>query len=196
MKNGHISLFRFLVLAVGVGLFSPSIDIQTVQSNSSVTDSASVHFTVTSLFSQAEARGRASVVNARANVSRNVSRPAAVNRNTNTVSMTKNVRSRDGNLIKAARYYDQGRPYYYSDYYTGGGYYLDGSYHPVDKKKQRSSATLTNLPLGAVISPAYLGSECRNVNVGGSNYQKCGNTYFKPFFEKDVLKYKVVEYPH
>ena len=195
MKNGDISLFRFLVPAVAIGLFSPSIDIQTVQSDNPVTDTVLIRFTVTSLFNEAEARGRASVVNARANVSRSVRRPAVVNRNTNTVSMTKNVRSRNGKLIKASRYYDQRRPYYYSDFYTGGGYYINGNYHPVEKKK-RSSATLTDLPVGAIISPAYLGSECRNINVGGSNFQKCGNTYFKPFFEEDILKYKVVKYPH
>ena len=195
MKNGPISLSKFSVLAVAIGLFSPSIDMQTVQLNDTVTDTASVRFTVTSLFSQAEARGRASVINARANVSRSVSRPAVVNANTNTVQMKKNTHSRKGHLIKAARYYDQRRPYYYSDFYTGGGYYIDGNYHPVEQKK-RSSATLTDLPLGAVISPAYLGSECRNINVSGLNFQKCGNAYFKPFFEEGILKYKAVKYPH
>jgi len=195
MKNGNIFLFKFSVLAVTIGLFSPSINLQTVQSDNPVTNTASVCFTVTSLFNQAVARGRVSAVNTRANVSRNVSRPAVVNSNTNRVSMKKNVRSPSGKLIKASRYYDQRRPYYYSDFYTGGGYYIDGNYHPVDKKK-RSTATLTNLPLGAVISPAYLGSECRNINVGGSNFQKCGNSYFKPFFEEGILKYKVVKYPH
>jgi len=194
MKNGNLFLFKFSVLAVAIGLFSPSIDFQTVTPDNSV-NAETVRFTVTSLFTQAAARGRVSAVNARASVSRNVSRPAVVNSNTNNrVSMKKSVRRPNGKLIRASRYYDQRRPYYYSDFYTGGGYYIDGNYHPVDRKK-RSSATLTDLPLGAVISPAYLGSECRNINVGGSNFQKCGNSYFKPFFEEGILKYKVVKYP-
>lgn len=185
MKNDNISLVKITVMTVAIGLISPSVDIQIYKSDNPAGDAATAGITFNSLFNQAYARGgRVRAGGARINTSERVS---------GNVRMTKNVRSRNGNLIRAGKYYNHGLPYYYSDFYTGGGYYIDGNYHSVEKK--RTSATLTNLPVGAIISPAYLGPECVNVNINSSNYQKCGDTYFKPFFQEGILKYKVIASP-
>jgi len=183
MKIRNLSFSVKLALtAMTVGFLSPSVDIH----DSSLTKASSANIIFSSLFTQAEARGtRVSAARTQVNTARPLSRSANIERRTDG--------RQNKNALRDSRYYNRNLPYYYSDFYTGGGYYVGNDYHPV--KKKSASSTLKNLPIGAIISPAYIGSDCMNININSQNYQKCGNTYLKPFFEKDILKYKVVNSP-
>lgn len=170
MKNKNIFVFKFTVVAVMVGLFSPSIQIE---------EKANQSMIKVSVLQKAEAkrgggkrggnksRSRNSNKNVNRNVNKNTNKNVNVNRNTN-----KNVNVN----VNHNRYYGGHRHGYYR------GRPLVGF--------------TTGLVIGTMIAASTMPTTCTTVIVNGINYRRCSNSYYQPFYEGDVLVYKVVSSPY
>lgn len=181
MKKTKISLMKFTVVAAMIGVFSPSVSVQTdLQSNhTNVYSVLPSHLTV-SLFQTAEARrggggARRGGGGARSRPSGgNRSRNKNVNRNTNrNVNRNVNVNVNHNNR-------------YYGGHGRGYGYYGG---RPI-------LAFSTGLVIGSVIAAASMPSTCTTTYVNGISYRRCGSSYYQPFYEGDTMVYKVVNSPY
>jgi len=202
MKN----ITKFTIAAIVMGFFSPSVEFQPVKTTGSL---LSYLPTVTSisLLNEAEARrgGGARRSSAHRGGNRNVHRSKSrnINRNKNrNINRNKNVnrnvnRNRNTNVnvnINNSRHYRGGGHYHrHANFYRGGGYYYGGSYHPVARF---TFAMLTAAAIGTIISSSSMNSSCGTYDVGGINYKKCDNTWFKPFYEGGNLQYEAVRSPY
>ena len=191
MKKTNISLMKFTVVAAMIGVFSPSVSVQTdVQSDHLNAFSILPSNLDVSLFHTAEARrggggggarrggGGANRGGAR---SRPASRPAAkpnrnVNRNTN---VNRNVnRNTNVNVNHNNRYYGgHGRGY---GYYGG---------RPI-------LAFTTGMVIGSVIAASTMPTSCVTTYVNGISYRRCGSSYYQPFYQGDTMVYKSVNSPY
>ena len=184
MKNKNKFLVKFTVVAAMIGLFSPSVDLQTeVQSNSSSFSILPSQLSL-SLFQTAEARrgggGARRGGGARSRPSRSGNRN--VNRNTNrdtNRNVNRNVnRNRNVNVNVNNRYYGgHGRGY---GYYGG---------RPI-------LAFSTGLIIGSVIASASMPTTCTTFVTNGISYRQCGSSYYHPYYQGDTLVYKVVASPY
>ncbi len=192
MKKTNSSLVKFTVVAAMIGVFSPSVSVQTeVQSHH--TNAYSVlpsHLTV-SLFQTAEARrgggggarrgggahrgGGARSRPSGGNKSRNTNRNKNVNRNTNR-NVNKNVNVNVNHNSNR----------YYGGHGRGYGYYGG---RPI-------LAFSTGLIIGSVIASASMPTTCTTTYVNGVSYRRCGSSYYQPFYEGDTMVYKVVNSPY
>lgn len=168
MKNKNIFLTKFAIIAIAIGLFSPSINVKPeVKANHGY---ASIPMQVdVSLLNTAEARrggggARGGNRNVNRNSNRNVNRNTNVNRNVNV------------NVNHNSRYYG-GRHY---GYYRGS---------PL-------LAFSTGLVIGSVIAASTMPTTCVTTYVNGISYRQCGSSYYQPFYEGDTLVYKVVTTPY
>jgi hypothetical protein len=180
MINKNRFLVKFTVVAAMIGLFSPSIQVETeMQENSNFYTALPLQVSV-SLFHTAEARRGGGRVNrggaARArparsgnrNVNRNYNRNHNINRNVNR-NVNVNVNHR-----------------YYGGYGRGYGYYGG---RPV-------LAFTTGLVIGSVIAASTMPTTCTTVVANGISYRQCGSSYYQPFYQGDTLVYKVVASPY
>lgn len=175
MKVKNSYLVKFTVVAGMIGLFSPSVQVQTdVQANSNSYTTLLSQISM-SLFKTAEARravnrGAARTRPARSgnrNVNRNYNRNHNINRNVNR-NVNVNVNHR-----------------YYGGYGRGYGYYGG---RPV-------LAFTTGLVIGSVIAASTMPTTCTTVVANGISYRQCGSSYYQPFYQGDTLVYKVVASP-
>ena len=177
MKNKNRFLVKFTVAAAMIGLFSPSVKVQTdVHTNSSNFNILPSEVSIT-LFNTAEARrggGRAhrgggARSRPAGSGNRNYNRNHNVNRNVN--------RNRNVNVNVNHRYY--------GGYGRGYGYYGG---RPV-------LAFTTGLVIGSVIAASTMPTTCTTVVANGISYRQCGSSYYQPFYQGDTLVYKVVASP-
>ena len=174
MKNKNIFLVKFAVVAIAIGIFSPSVSVKPeVKANHGY---AAIPMQVdVTLFHTAEARrggGMRRGGGARRGGNRNVNRNS--NRNVNrNVNRNRNV---NVNVHHNNRYYG-GRHY---GYYRGA---------PL-------LAFSTALVVGSVIAAATMPTTCTTVVANGISYRRCDNSYYQPFYEGDTLVYKVVTSPY
>ena len=170
MKNKNIFLVKFAVVAVAIGLFSPSVNVKPEVKASHGYAAIPMQFNVT-LFNTAEARrgggNRGGNRNVNRNSNRNTNRNVNVNRNVNK-NVNVNVNHRNN------RYY--GRPGYY------GGRPL--------------AVFTTGLIIGTMVSASTMPTTCVTTYVNGISYRQCGSSYYQPFYEGDTLVYKVVTTPY
>jgi len=170
MKNKNKFLIKFTVVAVMIGLFSPSVNVKT---NGFTAMPIAMNI---SLFKQAEARrggGAHRGGNRSRNVNRNSNRNVNVNRNVNR-NTNVNV-----NVNHNRRYYG-GYPRGHYGYYRGA---------PL-------MAFTTALVIGSVIAASTMPTTCTTVVTGGISYRRCGSSYYQPFYEGNTLVYKVVVSPY
>lgn len=192
MKKKNIFLVKFTVVAIAIGLFSPSVSIQPELQSRAGMSAIPMHLHV-SLLNTAEARRggggarrgggarsrpsgstRSGNRSRSTNKSRNTNRNKNVNRNTN---VNRNV-NRNVNVNVNNRYYGgHGRGY---GYYGGA---------PI-------LAFTAGLVLGSVIAASTMPSTCTTVVSNGISYRRCDNTYYQPFYEGDTLVYKSVNSPY
>ncbi len=186
MQTVKRSMFKFAVVSLMMGVFSPGI--HTVPEHAAAEGGVYYDF---SLFAQAEARRfhggsvHRGAMRARAprNINRNVNRN--INRNVNrNVNINRNVHVHRG--------YYGGGVHYHSAFYRGGGYYVGTTWHPV---ANFTFGMLTGLAIGSIISSASMSSSCTTVHANGISYKRCGSTYYEPFYEGDHLQYRVVPRP-
>jgi len=190
MKKTNISLMKFTVVAAMIGVFSPSVSVQTdVESDHLNAFSILPSNLDVSLFHTAEARrgggggarrggGGANRGGARARpASRPATRPATKpNRNVNTnrnVNVNKNVNVNHNNR-------------YYGGHGRGYGYYGG---RPV-------LAFATGMAIGSVIAASTMPSSCVTTYVNGISYRRCGSSYYRPYYQGDTMVYKVVASPY
>ena len=184
MKKKNLFLVKFTVVAAMIGLFSPSVTIETnVQSANSYSETP-LQLNI-SLFNTAEARrggasrggsarrssgtrNRSNTRNRNTNKNRNVNRNKNVNRNVN-----KNV-----NVNVNHRYYGGHRHY--------GGYYGG---RPI-------LVFATGMAIGSIIAASTMPTTCTTVVTGGVSYRQCGSSYYQPFYQGDTLVYKSVNSPY
>ena len=196
MKNKNMFLVKFTVVAAMIGLFSPSVTVETNVQSANSYSVAPIQLNI-SLFNTAEARrgggggarrggggarrsggahrsgNRAHKGGKTRNKNRNTNRNKNVNRNRN---VNKNVNVNVNNN----RYYGGGR--------RGGGYgYYRGA--PI-------LAFATGMALGSVIAASTMPSTCTTVVTGGVSYRRCDNAYYEPFYEGDTLVYRSVASPY
>lgn len=183
MKNKNTFLIKFTVVAAMIGLFSPSVDLQTeVQSKSTGFSMLPSHISV-SLFHTAEARrggggARRGGGGARSRPAGNVNRSHNRNINQNR-NVNRNVnRNRNVNVNVNHRYYGgHGRGY---GYYGG---------RPI-------LAFTTGMVIGSVIAASTMPTTCTTFVTNGISYRQCGSSYYQPFYQGDTLVYKVVASPY
>ena len=166
------SIVKFLVITLTIGVFSPSIHIDTKNSKPQLK---------VSLLKQVEARGRkgnrGGNRNANRNVNRNTNRNRNVNRNTNrNVNVNRNV-NRNVNVNVNHRHYGGVRSY---GHYRG---------RPI-------LAFTAGLAVGSIVAAASMPSSCTTVVTNNVTYRRCGNSYYQPFYEGDTVVYKVVASPY
>ena len=165
MKNKI--LVKFTVVAMMLGLFSPSINIKKQDNRQQVE---------ISILSKAEARrggGRSANRSSNRNVNRNSNRN--VNRNSNrNVNRNVNVNVNGG-----------GR--YYGGHHHGGYGHYHGS--PI-------LAFTTAVAIGSIIAASTMPTTCTTVIANGVSYRKCSNAYYQPFYQGDTLVYKAVASPY
>lgn len=190
MKKKHI-LGKFIIVSAMIGLFSPSVSVQTVLQSTNLDYRLSDVQLDISLLNTAEARPgglrKGGGVHRKPTRNRHVrkTRNRNINRNVN-----RNI-NRNVNVNVNHRYYG-GRPVY-GGFYRGGGYYYGGVYHPV---AAFTFTMLTAMAIGSIISSASMSSSCRTMNVSGINYKNCDGTWFKPFYDGSNLQYEVVSSPY
>jgi len=178
MKNSKISLMKFTIVAVMIGLFSPSVSVNTnieVKKGYAV---APFEMSV-SLFNVAEARrGRGSSRGNRSHTKRSSNR----NRNSNkNVNVNRNV-NKNVNVNVNHHHHGHG----HNRYYGRPGYYAG---RPL-------AVFTTSLIIGSMIAASTMPSSCVTVVTNGISYRKCGSSYYQPFYEGDNLVYKVVVSPY
>ena len=177
MKNNF--LLKFSIVAVAVGVLSPSVNF--IPEVSEQGYQVSVSQLSISLFSQAEARrdgakarkGGGAKRNKNVNKNRNVNKNKNVNNNVNknvnaNVNVNKNV---NVNVNHNRR-----------------GHY--GHYHG-----RPLVGFTTGLVLGTMVAAATMPTTCTVVVVNGISYKRCDNAYYQPFQEGDTVVYKVVNSP-
>lgn len=204
MKTNKVSLTKFAIAAMVMGFFSPSVEFQPAKSSGAVLSYIPT-ITSVSLLNEAEARrggggarrggGGARRSTSRRSGSRNVNRNKSrnVNRNKN-VNRNRNVnRNVNVNRNSSRHYRGGGHHNRHANFYRGGGYYRGGVYHPVARF---TFAMLTAAAIGTIISSSSMNSSCRTYDVGGLNYKKCDNTWFRPFYEGGNLQYEAVGSPY
>ena len=176
MKNKI--LVKFSVVAMVLGLFSPSINIQTQNNKQQIE---------VSILSKAEARrgGNRSANrsgNRNRNVNRNSNRNRNVNRNSNrnvNVNRNRNVNRNVNVNVNSGRYYGGHRH---------GGY---GHYHG-----RTILAFTAGMAIGSIIASSTMPKSCTTVIANGVSYRKCSNSYYQPFYQGDTLVYKSVSSPY
>jgi len=185
MTNKNKFLVKFTVVAAMIGLFSPSVNLQTgVQSNSSGFSILPAHISV-SLFHAAEARrgggggGARRGGGARSRPARSGNRNVNTNRNSNrntNRNVNRNVNhNRNVNVNVNNRYYGgHGRGY---GYYGG---------RPI-------LAFSTGLIIGSVIASASMPTTCTTVIANGISYRRCDSSYYQPFYEGDTFTLLIVK---
>jgi hypothetical protein len=170
MKNKI--LVKFTVVAMMLGLFSPSINIKKQDNQQQVE---------ISILSKAEARrggGRSANRSSNRNVNRNSNRN--VNRNSN--------RNRNRNVNKNVNVnVNHGNSRYYGGHHHGGY----GHYHgrPI-------LAFTSAVAIGSIIAASTMPTTCTTVVANGVSYRKCSNAYYQPFYQGDTLVYKAVASPY
>lgn len=175
MKNKNIFLVKFAVVAVAIGLFSPSVSVKPEVKSSHGYAAAPMQIDVT-LFNTAEAkRSRNKNTNRNRNTNKNRNSNKNVNRNVNK-NVNRNVNKNVNVNVnhRNNRYY--GRPGYY------GGKPL--------------AVFTTGLIIGSMVSASSMPSTCTTVITNGISYRRCDNSYYQPYYEGDVLAYKVVSSPY
>jgi hypothetical protein len=180
MKKKNIFLVKFTVVAAMIGLFSPSVTVETnVQSGSSYSVDP-IQLSI-SLFNTAEARrgggrGGASRGGSARRSSGTRNRSNTRNRNTNknrNVNRNKNV-----NVNVNHRYYGGHRHY--------GGYYGG---RPI-------LIFATGMAIGSIIAASTMPTTCTTIVTAGVSYRQCGSSYYQPFYQGDTLVYKAVASPY
>ena len=162
------TLVKFGVVAAMVGLFSPSVSIQTAIPSGDSYRTAPAVLSV-SLFRTAEARrdgnrNRSGNRNKNTNRNKNVNKNKNVNRNVNK-NVNVNVNHRNN------RHY--------------------GSY------RGRSIVGFTaGLAVGSVIAASTMPTTCTTVITNGISYRRCGSSYYQPFYQGDTVVYQVVNSPY
>lgn len=171
MKN--ISLTKFAVVVVMIGLISPSIQIEEKDNQSNLK---------VSVLQKAEARRGGGNRGGKANRSRNTNRNSNrnVNRNSNrntNVNVNRNSNKNvNVNVNVNNRYYGGHRHGYY--------------------RGRPLAVFTTGLVIGTMISASTMPTTCTTVIADGISYRRCSNSYYQPFYEGDVLVYKVVAAPY
>lgn len=180
MKNKNIFLVKFAVVAVAIGFFSPSVNVQPEVKASKGYATIPMQFDVT-LLNTAEARRggggarRGGGANRSRSTNRNTNRNTNVNRNRN---VNRNV-NKNVNVNHNRRYYGGHSRGYYG-YYRGA---------PL-------MAFTTGLVIGSMVAASTMPSSCTTVVANGISYRRCSNSYYQPFYEGDTLVYKVVASPY
>ena len=179
MKKQNISLVKLTVVAAMIGVFSPSVSVDTSSQTQRSTDAFSIiplQINV-SLLHTAEARGRRAMGGARSRPARSGNRN--INRNTNINRNVNRNYNRNVNVnVRNNRYY--------GGYGRGYGYYGGA---PI-------LAFATGMAIGSVIAASTIPKTCTTVVVNGISYRRCDNSYYQPFYEGDTLVYKVVSSPY
>lgn len=188
MKNNNSYLGKFAVVAAMIGLFSPSVsvesNVQSVNSYSVVPLQLNI-----SLLNKAEARrgGGGARRGGGANRSRSTNRSRNTNKNRN-VNRNKNVnRNVNRNVNKNVNVNVNNNRRYYGGHHRGYYGYYRGA--PL-------MAFTTGLVIGSVIAASTMPTTCTTVIVNGVSYRRCDNSYYQPFYEGDTLVYKVVSSPY
>ncbi len=174
MKNRI--LVKFTIVAMMLGLFSPSIIVQKQNNQIEVK---------ISILSQAEAKrggrgkkGGNRSTNKNRNSNRNVNKNKNTNRNTNVNrNVNKNV---NVNVNNNSRHNSRHRHHGSHGYYRGS---------PI-------LAFTTGMVIGSVIAASTMPTSCTTVIVNGASYRKCSNSYYQPFYQGDTLVYKSVSSPY
>jgi len=167
MKNKNSFLIKFAVVALAIGVFSPSVSVKPEVKESHGYAALPMQVEVT-LFHTAEAR--------RGGARRGGGRSRNVNRNVNRNSNRNVNRNVNVNVHHNNRYY-------------GGRHY--GYYHG-----SPLLAFSTGLIVGSVIAASTMPTTCTTVVANGISYRRCSNEYYQPFYEGDTLVYKVVASPY
>lgn len=167
MNNKNIYLAKYVVVAVMIGLFSPSINVKSAVKTIEGYNAFPLKVSV-SLLNSAEAKpGPASVNKGTKKRAKPGKKPGnrSSNKNVNVnVNKNVNVNHRHG------RYgYYRGRPVL---------------------------AFTVGIAIGSMVSASTMPKTCTSVVHGGVSYKRCDNTYFQPFYEGDTLVYKAVESPY
>ena len=187
MKNKNKFLVKFLVVAIAVGVLSPSVSFTSkiVEDQGYQASVSQLHI---SLFNVAEAKkkdarpaakkrtkkssnpkARTKTKNTNKNKNKNSNKNVNVNKNVNAnVNVNKNVNV-NVNHNNHGRY---------------------GHYHG-----RPLVAFTTALVVGTMVAAATMPTTCTVVVVNGINYKRCDNAYYQPFYEGDTLVYKVVNSP-
>ncbi len=164
------TLVKFGVVAAMVGLFSPSVSIQTAISSGDSYRTAPAALSV-SLFNMAEARRGGS-----GNRNRSGNRNKNTNRNKN-VNKNKNVNRNVNKNVNVNVNHRNNRHY--------------GSY------RGRTVIGFTaGLAVGSVIAASTMPTTCTTVITNGISYRRCGSSYYQPFYEGDTVVYQVVNSPY
>ncbi len=165
-------LVKFAVVAMFVGLLSPSIDITTEQVknlsyNNSTNEATPIGFSF-SLLNRAEAR-RGGGGGARRGGGGNRNRSANRNRNTNR-NVNRNVNVNHN--VRGGRYY-------------GGGYY---------RGAPLLAGAVAGLAIGTIV--ASVPTSCTTVINNGVSYRNCSGTYYEPYYQGSDVQYRVVNSPY
>ena len=174
------TLVKFGVVAAMVGLFSPSVSIQTAIPSGDSYRTAPAVLSV-SLFNTAEARrdgnrNRSGNRNKNTNRNKNVNKNKNVNRNKN-VNKNKNVNRNVNKNVNVNVNHRNNRHY--------------GSY------RGRSIVGFTaGLAVGSVIAASTMPTTCTTVITNGISYRRCGSSYYQPFYQGDTVVYQVVNSPY
>lgn len=171
MKNENMFLVKFTVVAMMIGLFSPSIQIDKRDNQ--------INLKI-SVLQKAEARrggGKANRgKNRNRNANKNKNRNSNKNRNTN-INRNSNKNTNVNVNVNSNRYY--------------GGHRRHGYY-----RGRPLVGFTTGLVIGTMIAASTMPTTCTTVIVNGISYRRCSNAYYQPFYEGDVLVYKVVASPY
>ncbi len=164
------TLVKFGVVAAMVGLFSPSVSIQTAIPSGDSYRTAPAALSV-SLFNTAEARRGGS-----GNRNRSGNRNKNTNRNKN-VNKNKNVNRNVNKNVNVNVNHRNNRHY--------------GSY------RGRTVIGFTaGLAVGSVIAASTMPTTCTTVITNGISYRRCGSSYYQPFYQGDTVVYQVVNSPY
>lgn len=167
MKNKF--LMKFTVVAAVIGLFSPSVNINTNDKAMDRYNFSPLNLHV-SLLNNAEARTITATTPTR---KKPANRPA--NKNVN-INVNKNVNVN-------SRYYGGHHHGHHHGHY---GYYHG---HPI-------LAWTTAIAIGSMVAASTMPKTCTTVVYNNISYKKCENTYYQPFYEGDTLVYKAVKPPY
>lgn len=186
MNKKNKSLVKFTVTAIMIGVFSPSVSVQTdiPSSHDNVYSILPLNMSV-SLFHTAEARrGRGGAHRgggARSRPARSTHRGSQRNRNKN-INRNKNVNRNVNKNVNVNVNHNR----YYGGHGRGYGYYGG---RPI-------LAFSTGLIIGSVIASASMPTTCVTTYVNGISYRRCGSSYYQPFYQGDTMVYKVVNSPY
>lgn len=168
---------KFSIVAVAVGVLSPSVNfIPEVTEQGSQVSVSQLHI---SLFAQAEARRDG----ARARKGGGAKRNKNVNRNRNrNVNKNKNVNKNVNANVNVNKNVDVNVNHHHRRHY--------GHYHG-----RPLVGFATGLVVGTMVAASTMPTTCTVVSVNGIKYKRCGNAYYQPIQEGDIVVYKVVNSP-